>query len=70
METKTNTFLKRFYLFERERGGREWESTSFGEGEEGCPSSREPDVELSPKILGSCPEPTAAASPTEPPRCP
>ena len=34
------------------------------------PLSREPNVGLDPRSLGSGPEPKADASPTEPPRCP
>ena len=42
-------------LFEREREG---ESTSGvrGRGSSGCPQSREPDVGLDPRTLGSRPE--------------
>ena len=40
------------------------------EGEAGSPLSREPNVGLDPRTLGSWPEPKADTSPTEPPRCP
>ena len=37
-----------------------------GEGEAGSPVSREPEAGLDPRTLGSCPEPKADTSLTEP----
>ena len=42
----------------------------MGDEEAGFPPSREPDVGLDPRTLGSRPELKADASLTEPPRCP
>ena len=53
-------FFLRFYVFERDTEiAREWEQG--GEGEAGSPLSKEPDFRLSPRTLGSCPEPKADA---------
>ena len=51
---------------------REHKAGGVAEGEEevGFSLSREPNVGLDPRILGSQPEPKADTKPIEPPRCP
>jgi len=47
-------FLKRFYLFDRERHSERGNTSGgVGEGEAGSPQSREPDAGLDPRTLGS-----------------
>ena len=46
------------------------ERQAEAEGEADSPQSREPDVGLDPRTLGSGPELKADASPAEPSRCP
>ena len=57
-------------MSERERRHKQAEWQAEAEGEAGFPPSKEPDVGLDPRTLGSWPEPKAAAYPTEPPRRP
>ena len=63
-------FFLRFYLFdtEKETAREGTQAEGVGEGEAGSPLSREPNVGLDPRTLGSQPEPKADASPTKPPR--
>jgi len=53
---ENNLFFKRFSLFIHER-----QRESEAEGEAGSPQSREPDVGLAPRTLGSGPERKADA---------
>ena len=56
-------FLKRFYLFVRERESTHKQAERQVEREEeaGSLPSKEPDAGLDPRTLGSWPEPKAAA---------
>ena len=47
------------YLFDRDRQPARGGTGRVGEEEAGSHQSREPDVGLSPRALGSCPEPKA-----------
>lgn len=64
--------FKRFYFFIWQRDTAREGNISRGEWkrEAGSPPSREPNVELDPRILRPWPWRKADASPSEPPRCP
>ena len=63
-------FIEFMYWFERQREIERawaWGWWREAEGEADSPPSREPNVGLHPRTLGSWPEPKAEAYPTEPP---